>query len=190
MLRLQALTDGKIAAILSDNGSEFAKYFDEACRRFNIIHIFSRVKTPKDNAIDERFNRTIQEEFIEVDEYFEPYLTETNLVKANERLTEWLIFYNFKRPHQSLDYRSPIEYYHYKFFEKQKLSPMYPTLTALVAAEEVAHFVQHKQGRGSTELFLDHDSAKHYEHPTEREAGDIAIRVANKLFPKAGFSRR
>ncbi len=108
LLRLQALVDGKIAAILSDNGSEFAKYFDEACKRFN---------------------RTIQEEFMETDEYFEPYLTETNLVKANERLTEWLIFYNFKRPHQTLDYRSPFEYYHYKFFEKQKLSPMYPTLT-------------------------------------------------------------
>jgi len=129
LLRLQALIDGKIAAILSDNGSEFAKYFDEACRRFNIIHIFSRVKTPKDNAVDERFNRTIQEEFMEVDEYFEPYLTETNLVKANQRLTDWLIFYNFKRPHQSLEYLSPFEYYHYKFFDKQKLSPMYPTLT-------------------------------------------------------------
>jgi len=129
LLRLASLVDGKIAAILSDNGSEFAKYFDEACRKFNIIHIFSRVKTPKDNAVDERFNRTIQEEFMEVDEYFEPLLTETNLVKANERLTDWLVFYNFKRPHQTLDYKSPFEYYHYKFFDKQKLSPMYPTLT-------------------------------------------------------------
>jgi len=129
LLRLEALVDGKIAAILSDNGSEFAKYFDEACKRFNIIHIFSRVKTPKDNAVDERFNRTIQEEFMEVDEYFEPYLTQSNLIQANKLLTEWLVFYNFKRPHQTLDYRSPFEYYHYKFFEKQKLSPMYPTLT-------------------------------------------------------------
>jgi len=95
-LRLQELADGKIAVILSDNGSEFAKYFDEACRRFNIINMFSRVKTPKDNVVDERFNRTIQEEFMEVDEYFEPYLTESNLVKANERLTEWLIFITLK----------------------------------------------------------------------------------------------
>ena len=130
LMRLSVLVDGKIAAILSDNGSEFAKYFEEACKRLKIIHIYSRVHTPKDNSVCERFNRTIQEEFMETDEYFEPYLTESNLVRANERLTEWLIFYNFKRPHQTLDYKSPFEYYHYKFFEKQKLSPMYPTLTA------------------------------------------------------------
>ncbi len=132
LMRLSVLVDSKIAAILSDNGSEFAKYFEEACKRLKIIHIYSRVHTPKDNPICERFNRTVQEEFMEVDEYFEPYLTEANLIRANERLTEWLIFYNFKRPHQTLDYRSPFEYYHYKFFEKQKLSPMYPTLTSTV----------------------------------------------------------
>ena len=129
LMRLSALVDGKIAAILSDNGSEFAKYFNEACKRLKIIHIYSRVHTPKDNPICERFNRTVQEEFMEVDEYFEPFLTETNLIKANERLTKWLIFYNFKRPHQTLDYRSPFEYYHYKFSKRQKLSPMYPTYT-------------------------------------------------------------
>ncbi|MGB9883673.1 MAG: integrase core domain-containing protein, partial [Microgenomates group bacterium] len=128
LLRLFALVDGKIAAILSDNGGGFAKYFEEACGRLNITHIFTRLKTPKDNAVNERFNRTIQEEFMETDEYFEPYLTESNLTKANERLTEWLIFYNFKRPHQSLDYQTPIGYYNYKL-STQKLLPMCPTLT-------------------------------------------------------------
>jgi len=128
LLRLSALVEGKIAAILSDNGSEFAKYFEEACKRLKIIHLFTRIKTPKDNAVNERFNRTIQEEFMETDEYFEPCLTETNLVKANERLTEWLIFYNFSRPHQTLDYLTPFEYYQLQI-KKQKLSPMYPTLT-------------------------------------------------------------
>jgi len=109
LLKLQALVEGKIVAVLSDNGSEFGKYFDEACKKLNIIHIYTRVKTPKDNAVDERFNRTIQEEFMEVDEYFEPYLTETNLIKANEKLTNWLIFYNFNPPHQTLGYKTPIE---------------------------------------------------------------------------------
>lgn len=128
LMRLGALVEGKIAAVLSDNGSEFAKYFEEACNRLKILHIYSRVHTPKDNSICERFNRTVQEEFMEVDEYFEPYLTEANLIRANERLTEWLIFYNFTRPHQSLDYLTPFEYYQLQV-EKQKLSPMYPTLT-------------------------------------------------------------
>ena len=130
LMRLSALVEGKIAAILSDNGSEFAKYFEEACRRLKIIHIYSRVHTPKDNSICERFNRTVQEEFMEVDEYFESLLTESDLIQANQRLTEWLIFYNFTRPHQSLDYRTPFEYYQLQV-KKQKLLPMYPTLTII-----------------------------------------------------------
>lgn len=129
LMRLSALVDGQISAILSDNGSEFAKYFDEACKRLKIIHIHSRVHTPKDNSICERFNRTVREEFMEVDEYFESLLTESNLTQANQRLTEWLIFYNLHRPHQSLDYKTPFEYYHYKFLKNDEVSPMYPTLT-------------------------------------------------------------
>jgi len=128
LMRLSALVDGRIAAILSDNGSEFAKYFEEACNRLKILHIYSRVNTPKDNPVCERFNRTIQEEFMEVDDYFESLLTESDLIEANQRLTEWLIFYNFTRPHQTLDYLSPFEYYQLQV-KKQKLLPMYPTLT-------------------------------------------------------------
>jgi len=128
LLRLSALVDGKIAAILSDNGSEFGKYFDQACRRLKIIHIFTRIRTPKDNSVNERFNRTIQEEFMEVDEYFESLLTQPALIQANQRLTDWLVFYNFKRPHQTLDYLTPFEYYQLQIQQK-KLLPMYPTLT-------------------------------------------------------------
>jgi len=39
---------------------------------------------------------------METDEYFESLLTESNLIQANQRLTEWLIFYNFERPYQTL----------------------------------------------------------------------------------------
>lgn len=102
LLRLNLLTEGKIAAILSDNGGEWKKYFEAACQRLNIAHIWTRFKTPKDNAVSERFNRTLQEEFMATDEYFEEYLLDKNLIKANQALTEWLIFYNFKRPHQIL----------------------------------------------------------------------------------------
>lgn len=38
LLRLNLLSDGRIAAILSDNGSEFAKYFETACRQLKIMH--------------------------------------------------------------------------------------------------------------------------------------------------------
>jgi transposase InsO family protein len=42
------LAEGQIAAILSDNGSEFRAEFDAACRKLNIQHIFTRLKTLKD----------------------------------------------------------------------------------------------------------------------------------------------
>jgi transposase InsO family protein len=125
LLRLNALVEGKIAAILSDNGSEFAKYFDEACRRLKIVHLYTRVRTPKDNPKDERFNRTVKEEFIEVNECFEGYLAARDLTEANRELTDWIIFYNFKRPHQALDYLTPMEY----ITNIQQVSAMYPSHT-------------------------------------------------------------
>jgi putative transposase len=84
------------------------------------------VKTPKDNAINERFNRTLEEEFMEESEYFEPALTFTDLRQANRLLTEWLIFYNFERPHQTLKYKTPIEWYNN--YKLKEVLPMYPTL--------------------------------------------------------------
>jgi len=48
-----------------------------------------------------------QEEFMEVDEYFEPLLTQPALIQANQKR----VFYNFTRPHQTLDYLTPFEYY-------------------------------------------------------------------------------
>ncbi len=69
-----------------------------------ITHIYTSVRTPEDNPKDERFNRTIKEEFIEVNEYYEGLLTNKDLFEANRELTDWLVFYNFKRPHQALNY--------------------------------------------------------------------------------------
>jgi transposase InsO family protein/transposase-like protein len=127
LLRLSMLVDGKIAGILSDNGSEFLKYFDEACRKLKIIHVYSRVKTPKDNAINERFNRTLEEEFIEESEQFEPSMFFDDLREANNLLTKWLTFYNFERPHQTLKYKTPVEWYNH--YQLKEVLPMYPTLT-------------------------------------------------------------
>ncbi len=65
---------------------------------------------------------------METDEYFESLLTESNLIEANKRLADWLIFYNFTRPHQALDYLTPFEYYQLQV-KKKILLPMYPALT-------------------------------------------------------------
>ena len=101
--RLLYLVNTTIEIIQTDNGSEFAKLFEKTCTKLKIPHYFSRVKTPKDNAINERFNRTLKEEFIQLGNFT------TDPLLFNQRLTEWLIEYDFNRPHQSLDYLSPIE---------------------------------------------------------------------------------
>jgi len=51
-----------------------------------ITYIYTRVRIPTDNGVNERFNRSLKEEFMEVDPYFEPYLYERDLKEANTAL--------------------------------------------------------------------------------------------------------
>lgn len=120
--RLVYLTDKKIINIHHDNGSEFQKEFEEACHTLNIPQWYSRPHTPKDNAVLERFNRTIQEEFVamtEADPLFVDYF--------NREITDWLIEYNSNRPHKTLDYKSPLEYL--DIYYDSSVSPRYSSLT-------------------------------------------------------------
>lgn len=120
LYRLHYLLDGKIENVHTDNGSEFKKHFDTALAALNIPHYHSRVKTPKDNAVNERFNRTFTEEFLLLGN-----LTPDTVV-FNKNATEWLVEYNFKRPHQTLGYLPPINF-HFKY---TKVLPMYPSNTS------------------------------------------------------------
>lgn len=117
--RLNYLLDGKFDNLQTDNGSEFLKHFEVACNELKVPHYFSRARTPKDNAECERFNRTLQEEFISLGNMT------TDIGIFNRNLTEWLVEYNFNRPHQTLDYLTPIE-----FTQKySKVSKMYSSST-------------------------------------------------------------
>ena len=113
--RLLYLLNGKIENIQTDNGSSFEKYFAQGCRRMNLARYYSRPYTPKDNPVNERFNRTIQEEFINLGNFN----SDTQIF--NKNLTEWLIEYNFVRPHETLNYQTPIKI--------NKVLPMYPSST-------------------------------------------------------------
>jgi transposase InsO family protein len=113
--RLYYLLDGKMPRVGHDNGTEFAKYFRNTCELLKILQYHSRVRTPKDNPNNERFNRTLQEEFIDLGNFHpDPDI-------FNPNLTEWLIEYNFRRPHQALDYKTPLEF--------SKVLPMYSSCT-------------------------------------------------------------
>jgi putative transposase len=116
LTRLRYLSNNQVLHIHHDNGGEFAKYFEKACKELCIPQIYSRVRTPRDNASLERFNRTIQEEWLAMSNVGLDELTSTN-----EDITKWLTEYNTIRPHQSLDYLTPIEYATKHF----KVSPMW-----------------------------------------------------------------
>ena len=80
--------------VLTDNGSEFAKEFDEELRKLYVTHYHTYPKTPKANAHLERFNRTIQEEFVD---FHSHELLDTD--GFNRILMEWLMWYNTERVH-------------------------------------------------------------------------------------------
>ena len=115
LYRLHYLLDGQIPRVGHDNGTEFEKYFKQACLKLKIEQYYSRVRTPKDNPNNERFNQTLQTEFLDLGNM------RFDLDQFNRNLTEWLIEYNFKRPHQSLNYQTPLEY--------SKVLPMYSSCT-------------------------------------------------------------
>ena len=117
--RMMYLLDGKALNALTDNGSEFHDLFISACTELDLEHYWSRVKTPTDNPVEERFNKTIKEEFIALGN-----MTDDTEV-FNRRLTEWLIEYTFVRPHQTLGYDTPWEFY----CNSAKVLPMYSSCT-------------------------------------------------------------
>ena len=80
----------------SDHGSEFSQHFTE---RAKISHRHSRVRRPNDNAHLERFNLTIQQEFLN-------YLPK-DVKLINSKLTAYLRYYNQTRLHLGLGLKTP-----------------------------------------------------------------------------------
>lgn len=117
--RLHRLLGGQLVHVQTDNGSEFHLHFEQAIKELQLQHWWSRVKTPKDNAVCERFNRTLQEEFIAEGNAF------ANADAFNQKLTDWLIEYDFRRPHAALGYQRPIEI----ACKDSKVLPITPSLT-------------------------------------------------------------
>lgn len=106
LLRAKEYFPFPIAAIQTDNGSEYLQHFNAECQKLGIKHYFSHPQTPKDNALAERFIQTTEYELW----LFDRDLT-ADLAYINHRLTGWIGRYNTYRPHQSLNYLTPMEYY-------------------------------------------------------------------------------
>jgi transposase InsO family protein len=115
---LHQVTPYLIRAVQTDNGSEFLKDFDTELNKRGIVHFFSYPRHPKQNAHIERFNRTLQEEFVDANTEYLP-----DLNTFNNKLVDYLLFYNTERPHQALQYRSPMA----EVVKRLQKSDMYAT---------------------------------------------------------------
>lgn len=52
-----------------DNGSEFQGVFERVCAALGILQIYSRPYNPEDNPLLEKFNDTIQREWLVLSYY-------------------------------------------------------------------------------------------------------------------------
>lgn len=110
LLEAAAKSDISHLELRSNNDCHYAaKIFREELTRLGITHTRTMVNTPKGNAVIERFFRSLKQECVWINR-FENYEQAKSIVDA------WVQEYNSQRPHQSLGYLSPDE-----FFERQNL---------------------------------------------------------------------
>jgi transposase InsO family protein len=110
-----------IKIIQSDNGLEFLGDFDQRLKQEGIDHLFIYPRCPKINGFIERANRSLREEFLNQNQ--DLIINDFDLF--NQKLLDHLFWYNTQRPHQSLNFLSPINYLLKRYPESQ----MYVTST-------------------------------------------------------------
>ncbi len=111
------------ARIQTDNGGEFEKHFDKYCQQYGLVHFFNYPKHPQSNAHLERFNKTIQDQFVNrhIDDL-------DDLDHFNRQLMQYLIWYNAEKPHRGIGKLPPLRYFLDNFYPPPK-SNMLWTLT-------------------------------------------------------------
>lgn len=119
--KLELVYPFTIKSVQTDNGLEFLAEFDAYLTKRRIKHIFTYPHCPRINGVVERFNRTLREDFLNLN---------LHLIRSpklfHDKLIDFLLFFNTKRPHQALGQRSPLGY----ALEEGYLSQMYWTSTA------------------------------------------------------------
>jgi len=102
--KLQKVAPFRIKRVQTDNGAEFHKRFRDNLEKKGIIQFFNYPRRPQMNVQIESFNRTIQEDFIN----WNLDLLATDIDAFNHKLVDWLLWYNTKRAHSSLQRQSPL----------------------------------------------------------------------------------
>ena len=92
----------RISTIRTDRGHEFQARFHWHVKDQGMRHVYIKPQTPQLNGKVERSHRTDQTEFYQL-------LTYTDDTDLNAKLKAWENFYNYDRPHLSLDGKTPYE---------------------------------------------------------------------------------
>lgn len=103
--RFKSVYPGTVKVWQSDNGSENQGEFDKELEKDGIPHLFIYPRCPKIDTFIERYNRTLQEEFID---YQLDIIHDKKLF--NQKLADWNVYYDCERRHHSLGLKSPINY--------------------------------------------------------------------------------
>ena len=93
-----------VEAIQVDGGSEFEAEFEAECHRRHIRLFVLPPNSPKLNGHVERAHLTHIEEFYEVTD------SSFNIAELDSELLAWEHIYNTVRPHQALNYLTPLEF--------------------------------------------------------------------------------
>jgi len=105
---------GKPATIRTDNGPEFTSGdFESWCKTNHITVQYIQPGKPMQNGYIERFNRLYREAVLDAYLFFE-------LDQIRQLTTEWIDEYNYRRPHESLNNLTPIEWKN-ELMKKEKL---------------------------------------------------------------------
>lgn len=95
---------GETPMIRSDNGLVFTRRrFREACQFYRLSQEFITRYTPEQNGLIERFFRSLKEECVWQHNF-------ADFEEARKAIREWIGWYNERRPHQALGYKSPAQY--------------------------------------------------------------------------------
>ena len=92
----------RISTIRTDRGHEFQARFHWHVEDQGMRHVYIKPQTPQLNGKVERSHRTDQTEFYQL-------LTYTDDIDLNAKLKAWENFYNYDRPHLSLNGKTPYE---------------------------------------------------------------------------------
>jgi transposase InsO family protein len=92
----------QVRALLTDNGSSYRSHqFRAACSEREIKHQRTRPYTPRTNGKAERFIQTLLHEWA-----YAKHWKDSD--ERDQHLQPWTHYYNFERPHGSLNYNPPI----------------------------------------------------------------------------------